>query len=103
MKLYVVNKQGEKEYLSYDAPTRLSLARKIGSRSFYLNNKLYNVRNVRAEPGNAAVTGSVAGGLIGALGGPIGILLGLGIGTIIGGTAHQEDVGKVNKFNRSRI
>lgn len=103
MRLYVRNKDGEKEYLSYEAQTRLNLARKIGSRTFYMNNRRYHIRNVYAEPGNSTITGTVAGGLVGVLGGPIGMLIGLGLGTLIGGANEQEDKAKVNKFNRSKI
>lgn len=102
MKLYVINSNSQKEYLTNIAPTRLVLANQIGSKTFYLNNGHYHVNNVYAEPGIApAVTGTVTGGLIGALAGPIGILIGAGIGILIGNGVQDEDTKKVNIFNGS--
>jgi len=102
MKLYVWNRESEKIYLSSIAPTRLSLAHQIGSKTFYLKNQLYHVNNVCAEPSSgSAVTGAVTGSLIGALAGPIGILIAGGLGTLIGGGVQEEENQKANKFNES--
>ena len=102
MRLYVRNKFGKKVFLDITAPTRRSLARRIGSRFFYIGNDLFNVAEVRAEKDlNSTIAGAVVGGLIGALGGPTGILIGGAVGGLLGNTSDDDETQRVTRFNRS--
>lgn len=102
MKLYVTNSLNQKVYLNLTAPTRQSLANKIGGYNFYLGENLYSVYDVIAEnDSNSTATGAVVGGVVGALGGPIGILVGGFLGGLIGNNTDDDENGKIRRFNNS--
>lgn len=102
MKLYIVDNYGKKVYLNYEALTRRQLARKIKSEVFTLKGIRYSVKQVRAELGSSpTVPGLLIGGVIGLLAGPLGAITGGAVGGLIGKNAENEDIKKVNRFNKS--
>lgn len=63
---------------------------------------IYNVSEVKAEPGsNNTAGGAIAGGLLGLIGGPIGLILGGLIGGAIGNANDSEDQRQCEVFNNS--
>lgn len=103
MKLFVTDNRHQKVYLNLIARTRQELASKIGSRNFFLANKMYSVSQVVAEKdSNNTATGAVVGGLVGAFGGPVGILVGGFLGGLLGNSTDDDEALLVNTFNSSR-
>jgi hypothetical protein len=105
MKLYVVNKEGNKKiFLRTVAPTRKALAQNLGAKIFDVNGKRYYVNQVVAEKGadNTSV-GMFLGGVIGALGGGAGVAAGGLIGALLGKEQDKKEDAEVNEFNRSSV
>lgn len=105
MKLYITDKQtGEKKYLGVSASSRGELFQILGSTSFILEGKVYDVNDVFAEIEDSNTTaGVVIGGLIGILGGPIGMITGATIGGIIGNSNDTTEKERISTFNSSRV
>ena len=103
LRLFVKNKEGKKVYLQMMALTKRELIDKIGSHKFTLEDELYTVSNVRAEPSdeNAAVS-MVIGGAIGLLGGVAGVVAGGALGGLIGNEKDKKDNLMVKRFNGSK-
>ena len=104
MKLYVQNEtENKKIYLNLVTPTRSELVKALGGQSlFIMEDKIYHVNNVFAEPDiNNTVAGSVTGSLIGILGGPSGVIAGALIGGLWGNQIDKSEIQKVNYFNKS--
>ena len=101
MKLYVVNRLGQKVVLDIVAKTRNELAFKIGY-NFQVHGEEYSVQDVKAEASNNDTAGgALLGGFLGLLGGGVGVLVGGLAGGIIGGIRDEQENQEIKNFNRS--
>ena len=104
MKLYVTNQSsGEKIYLKQSASSKQELAKLLGSTRFQIDQKIYSIKDVRAESSENIAGAMATGGLIGALGGVPGVIIGGLIGALLGKSTDEEDNIKTDKFNESQI
>lgn len=105
MKLYVLNKGNNgKVFLRTVAPTRDSLAKKLGGKVFKANGTTYYVNEVVAEKGSDNTSiGMLVGGVIGAIGGGPGVAAGGLIGALLGKEQDKKEDAEVAEFNRSFI
>jgi hypothetical protein len=103
LRLYVLDKLGEKVYLQITAPSRRELVNKIGGHKFTLNEQEFSVGKVVAEPSNDNAAVSMAiGGAIGVLGGVAGVIAGGVLGGLLGNDKDKKDLLLVERFNRSK-
>lgn len=102
MKLYVLNKNKEKVYLSVVASSRGELSQLLGSSYFQLLGQNYTVNEVFAETSPDANTkiGVLAGLIVGLFAGGIGALVGGVAGGVIGNSQDLSEQQKVNNFNQ---
>ena len=102
MKLYVIDRHGEKVGLDITANSRRDLAIVIGSKRFTVDGTYYTVDDVYAESNNNDTAGgAVLGGLLGLLGGGVGLVIGGVVGGLIGSSRDQEEMKKIQHFNNS--
>ncbi|MCE7608552.1 hypothetical protein LZS97_00165 [Vibrio fluvialis] len=103
MRLYVKDHQtGKKTYIKNTAKTRQELAQSLGSSRLRVNDQVYSVNSVLAESDSKTASAMALGGVIGVMGGVPGVLLGGLIGGLLGKSNDDEDLKKVNEFNRSK-
>jgi len=104
MKLYVINPTTkEKHYLKQSASTRNELASLLGSHRFRIEDGVYSVVNVKAEPSDSTASAMALGGVVGVAGGVPGVIIGGLIGALLGKGSTDEDKMKAEKFNRSQV
>ena len=103
MKLYVFDPiTNEKIHLKQNAKTRDELAENIGAYSFKVNEIVFSVNDVLAEPSDNTAGAMAAGGVIGAAGGVPGVIIGGAIGFLLGKGSDDDDKINAEAFNRSR-
>lgn len=103
MKLFIINRAGQKVYLNIYATVRQQLRNYFGSNNFICCGEEYNIDEVWAEAGHVGTPmGVVLGGLIGILAGPIGVGIGIGIGGGVGFNVDSGERRKAGIFNMSR-
>lgn len=104
MKLYVLDpNSNEKKHLKQNAKTRSELATLLGSHSFRLDNSVFSVNDVQAEPNDNIAGAMAVGGVIGVAGGLPGVIIGGIIGALLGKGSDDDDKENSEAFNLSRI
>lgn len=102
MRLYVEDPiTKERIYINKAAKSRKELASSLGATSIRVNNKVYSVNSVKAQPREATAAAMALGGVIGVLGGAAGVAIGTAIGGLIGKSSDDEDKKISEEFNGS--
>lgn len=103
MKLYVLDKNKAKKYLREEASSKEELAAKVGGKTFVLDGQKFSVNDVIAESDlSNTVGGAIIGGLLGLLI-PGTFLLTGALGGLIGNSADNDEIKKVENFNKGRV
>lgn len=104
MRLYVVEKNGEKTFLQTVAPSRRELVKKIGGHKLIINGLQYSIKDVKAAPSSENTAVSMAiGGAIGLIGGVVGVIAGGALGGLLGNEKDKKELLQVEQFNRSKF
>ncbi|MFT6914737.1 MAG: hypothetical protein ACJAWL_001033 [Motiliproteus sp.] len=104
MRLYVEDSiTKERVFINKVASSRKELASSMGTTSFKVNDKVYSVNSVKAQPRDATAAAMALGGVIGVLGGVTGVAIGTAIGGLIGKSSDDEDKKISDEFNRSYL
>jgi hypothetical protein len=102
MKLYVINRKTHKKHvLQQSARTKAELATLLGSRRFTIDNEIFSVDDVIAEPSDTTASAMALGGLVGVAGGVPGVIVGGIIGGLLGKGSTDDEKAKAEIFNRS--
>ncbi|NQZ93188.1 MAG: hypothetical protein HRT97_12725 [Moritella sp.] len=104
MKLFVIEQSSnEKKYLRQNANTRKGLSELLGSNKFKIDDQIFTVDDVQAEPNENTAGAMALGGVIGVAGGVPGVIIGGLIGALLGKGTDNDDKVRVDKFNRSTL
>jgi hypothetical protein len=104
LRLYVNDKESnEKIFINEIANTRKQLANKIGSTKIKINNKNFNIRDVKAITNDNTASTMALGGVVGVLGGIPGVIIGGIVGALLGSNSENSDQLKVDTFNKSKV
>ena len=102
MKLFVIDRQGNKKYIDLVATSRMALVNQIGSRYMAIEGVTYDVSEIKAELSEkTAPISTVIGGALGLVGGMPGVLLGGALGALFGSDADKKELARIDVFNKS--
>lgn len=104
MRLYVEDsKKKEKIYIKNVAATKRDLYQTIASKNIKIDDSVYPIKDIKAEVSVNSTIPMAIGGTLGLVGGFWGAAIGATVGGLYGKHDLNEDLKKVETFNKSKI